>query len=220
MEQIFVFAAGGHTKYTIDIIEQEGKYKVAGVVANNVAKGELFAAYPVLGTFDELPELGKKMGIDKGVVAIGDNFSRRKVAGILVEKYPELSYVSAIHPSAVIGKNTTIGAGTVIMAGVIVNNDCTVGEHVFLATKASLDHDSQIGDYSSLSPGVTTGGNVSIGTMVAIGLGANVLHGMTIGDYSVIGSGSLVTKPIGAYVVAYGVPCKVVRERQENDKYL
>jgi sugar O-acyltransferase (sialic acid O-acetyltransferase NeuD family) len=220
MEQIFVFAAGGHTKYTIDIIEQEGKYEIAGILAGNLLKGELFAEYPVLGSFDDLPDLAKTMGINKGVVTIGDNFSRRKVANLLVEKYPELGFISAIHPSAVIGKNTTIGAGTVVMAGVIVNNDCTVGEHVFLATKSSLDHDSQMGDYSSLSPGVTTGGNVSIGTMVAVGLGANILHGMSVGDYSVIGSGSLVTKPIGSHVVAYGVPCKVVRERQENDKYL
>lgn len=220
MENIFVFAAGGHTKVIIDIIEKEGRHKIAGVLASNIGRGEIFAGYPVLGTFDDLPALASEIGINKGIVTIGDNFSRKKVADALIEKYPQLSFVPAIHPSAVIGKNTVIGAGTVVMAGVIVNNDCNVGEHCILNTKSSLDHDSKMGEYSSFSPGVTTGGNVSIGKMCAIGVGVNILHGMSIGDYSVIGSGALVTKPIGSNVVAYGIPCKVVRERQENDKYL
>ena len=51
-------------------------------------------------------------------------------------------------------------------------------------------------------------------------MGATVLHGRTIGDDTIIGAGSVVTRDIPSNVVAYGVPCKVVRKRDAIDRYL
>ena len=42
---------------------------------------------------------------------------------------------------------------------------------------------------------------------------------MTIGDNSIIGAGSVVSRSIPANVVAVGVPCRVMREITEADKY-
>jgi maltose O-acetyltransferase len=52
---------------------------------------------------------------------------------------------------------------------------------------------------------------VSIGANVWIGGGAIVCPGVSIGDDAIIGAGSVVTKDIPAGVVAFGVPCRVVR---------
>ncbi len=51
-------------------------------------------------------------------------------------------------------------------------------------------------------------------SMVRIGIGANViiLPGVSIGNGAVIGAGSIVTKDVPENVVAFGNPCKVVRE--------
>ena len=59
---------------------------------------------------------------------------------------------------------------------------------------------------------------VHIGDNVWIGAGAVVLPGVSIGENSVIGAGSIVTKDIPANCVAYGNPCRVIREINENDK--
>lgn len=59
---------------------------------------------------------------------------------------------------------------------------------------------------------------VHIGKNVWLCAGVTVLPGVSIGDNSVIGAGSVVTKDIPANVVAYGVPCKVIREIGERDK--
>jgi len=50
-------------------------------------------------------------------------------------------------------------------------------------------------------------------------IGANViiLPGLTIGEYSIIGAGSVVTKSIPPYSLAYGVPAKVKRTFQRED---
>ena len=45
-----------------------------------------------------------------------------------------------------------------------------------------------------------------------------VLPGVTIGENAVIGAGSVVTKDIPANTIAMGVPCRVVRTINDNDK--
>lgn len=59
---------------------------------------------------------------------------------------------------------------------------------------------------------------VRIGNNVWIGAGAIILPGVTIGDNTVIGAGSVVTRDIPANVVAFGNPCRVVREIGEHDR--
>ena len=59
---------------------------------------------------------------------------------------------------------------------------------------------------------------VNIGDNVWIGAGSVILPCVTVGDNTVIGAGSIVTKDIPANVVAYGNPCRVVREIRERDR--
>lgn len=53
---------------------------------------------------------------------------------------------------------------------------------------------------------------VIIGDNVWIGGGAIIMPGVTIGNNVVIGAGSIVTKDIPDNSVAYGSPCRVMRE--------
>ena len=53
---------------------------------------------------------------------------------------------------------------------------------------------------------------VVIGKNVWIGGGAIIMPGVTIGDNVVIGAGSVVTKDIPSNKVAFGNPCRVVRD--------
>lgn len=53
---------------------------------------------------------------------------------------------------------------------------------------------------------------VTIGKNVWIGGNSTILPGVTIGDNTTIGAGSLVTKSIPANCLAYGNPCRVVKQ--------
>ena len=55
---------------------------------------------------------------------------------------------------------------------------------------------------------------VTIGSHVWIGGGAIILPGVTIGDNVVIGAGSVVTKDVPDNTIAYGNPCRVMRENR------
>ena len=57
---------------------------------------------------------------------------------------------------------------------------------------------------------------VHIGDNVWIGGGVIILPGVTIGNNVVIGAGSVVTSDIPDDVVAFGNPCRVVRENKKR----
>ena len=219
-QNIVIVGSSGHAKVIIDIIEKEGKFNIVGLLDAFKEIGESAFGYKILGEEKNLPELIKKYQLLGCIIAIGDNWIRSIVKNKIQAIDASFEFVSSIHPSATIARGVTIGSGTVIMAGAVVNSNSSIGDFCIINTNASIDHDSNMSDFSSVAPGVTTGGNISIGKFSAVSLGANVIHGIKIGKHSVIGSGSTVLTNIDDYVVAYGTPAKIIRERKDDDKYL
>ncbi|HEX5310954.1 acetyltransferase [Aquabacterium sp.] len=220
MDNIVIVGSSGHAKVIIDIVEKAGQYRLIGLLDRFRQIGELTSGHAVLGGEEHLPDLIQTHQIAGVIVGIGDNFVRAQVAARIRALCPDLPFVSAIHPSAQIGKGVSIGAGTVVMAGACINPDTRVGEHCIVNTRASLDHDSVLGDYASLAPGVTTGGGCNIGPYAAISIGATLIHRVEIGEHAVIGAGAVVTRSVAPHVVAFGVPANTVRRREAGDKYL
>lgn len=113
-----------------------------------------------------------------------------------------------------IGDNFFMNMDCVILDGAKV----TFGSNVFIAPHCGfytaghpLDVEQRISGLEYAYP-ITIGNNVWIGAHVC------VMPGVSIGDNTVIGAGSVVTKNIPANVLAYGNPCKVIREISEEDK--
>jgi sugar O-acyltransferase (sialic acid O-acetyltransferase NeuD family) len=205
-EPILVFGSGGQAKVTIDILELRGSIKIAGMI-DNTSESKGFMGYKILGGDDELSQLGLK----SGVLAIGDNYIRSKVANKILSIIPDFKFVNAIHPSAQICNNVEIGEGSMIMAGVCINSSAIIGSHCIINTNATIDHDDNIGNFVSLNPGVSLGGKVTIGAYSSIGLGSSVIHELSVGEHAIVGAGSVVVKDIPSNVIAYGNPCRVVR---------
>ncbi len=95
----------------------------------------------------------------------------------------------------------------------------TFGNNVFIAPNCCFTTAEHAIDPQQRKMGIEIAKPITIGNNVWIGAGSTVLAGVTIGDNSVIGAGSVVTKSIPANVVAVGVPCKVIREIKEEDKF-
>lgn len=220
MDNIVIIGSSGHARVIIDILESEKKFNIVGLLDQNRAADEHTLGFPILGKEEDLPALTKTYSLNGLIVAIGDNFSRSNVVRNVRELCPDLSFVCAIHPTASIARNVTIGEGTVIMAGVVVNSCSSVGRFCILNTQSSLDHDSSMGDFSSLAPKATTGGSCRIGEHSAVSIGAIVTNGITIGEHSVIGAGSLVKDHVAPFTVAYGTPARFIRARSAGDNYL
>lgn len=217
---VVVIGASGHAKVVIDILEKAGKYQIHGLVDAYKPVGGFQFGYEILGTEEYLPALVENRNVSGGIIAIGDNWKRHLMTEKIRSLVPDFKFISAVHPSAVVARGVTIGEGTVLMAGAIVNSDSRIGNFCILNTNSSLDHDCLMEDYASLAPGVTTGGNVSIGGFTAISLGCSIAHGVIIGEHTVLGAGALALENIPGHCVAYGIPAKIIRERGEGERYL
>jgi sugar O-acyltransferase (sialic acid O-acetyltransferase NeuD family) len=219
-KKIVIIGSHGHAKVIIDIVEKQNLFSIVGLVDSNRAVGENTLGYPIIGNEDDLPSLMRANMIEGCIIAVGDNWKRKLVLDKLNSKKIAVEFVTAIHPSAQIGKNVTIGIGTMIMAGAIINSDATVGKFTIINTKASVGHDCFLGDFTSLAPNVTLGGNVRIGNFSAISISATLIHSIAVGEHSVIGAGSVVLDNIDNLKLSFGVPAKIVRERIIGEKYL
>lgn len=95
---------------------------------------------------------------------------------------------------------------------IYVGDNTMFGPNVVLSTAGHpIDIDLRLKGYQFNIP-------IKIGNNCWLGAGVIVMPGVTIGDNTVIGAGSIVTKDIPSNVVAYGNPCRVVREINEHDK--
>lgn len=220
MKNIVVFGASGNGKVVLDCIQKQGEYSVIGFIDSNKRKGSVVVGYTVLGSVADLPTLVEKYDIVGGVVAIGDNWIRKKVVDKITSILPNFIFVNVIHPNACIGRESHIGKGSVIMSGAIVGSSTRVGDFCIVNTNASIDHDSVMGDFSSLAPRVCTGGNFYLGEFSVVCLGTNIIENIRIGNHSVIGAGSLVIDNVESNILAFGSPAKVIRKRNPGESYL
>jgi sugar O-acyltransferase (sialic acid O-acetyltransferase NeuD family) len=220
MENIVLFGGGNQAHYTIDIIEKENKYNIVGIIDSIHDVGSERFGYKILGRQENLKEIINEYNIYGGVISIGDNWNRYYVYQQIKEIVPDFTFVNAIHPSVIIGNTTELGVGVVAMAGCIFNPKAKIGDFTFFATGAQIEHDNEINDFASVSAGSITGGYVKLGKFSAITLGVTVMDRVEIGENTVIGSGSLVTKSIPSNVLAYGNPVKIIRDRNQGEKFL
>ena len=120
-------------------------------------------------------------------------------------------FMNIIHDNLDISYTSKLGLGLLINSKVSIAAHTTIGNFVSINRHVSIGHHTTIGDYCSINPGTNIAGNVTIDEGTTIGMGVNILDGIKIGKNSIIGAGSIVTKNIPDNVIAYGSPCKIIR---------
>jgi sugar O-acyltransferase (sialic acid O-acetyltransferase NeuD family) len=217
---IVLIGGGTQLSYSVDILEKQNLHKIIGIVDSNRTIGESIYGYKIIGRQEEIIQLMDKHVIEGCVITIGDNWSRKKVYDQINEIAPNLKWPNAIHPSVIISNRVEFGKGILVMAGVIINSNAYLGDFTNFFTNCNVEHDCYIDDFASISAGVVLGGKVKIGKFSAIALNATVFDRITVGDNTVIGGASLVTKDIPSNVLAYGNPAKIIRIREQGEKFL
>jgi len=131
--------------------------------------------------------------------------------GIIEEHYITLS-----HPSSVIASTAEIGNGSFIEPGVVIASFTSLGFGVYVNRGSTIGHHVVIGDFVNISPGVHIAGHCHIASGSQIGIGSVVFDHIKVGSNTIIGGGSVVTKDIPDNVIAWGNPCKVVKNISET----
>ena len=93
-----------------------------------------------------------------------------------------------------------------------------IGANVQIAPNVSIYTAGHPLHPDSRNSGYEYGIGVTIGDNVWIGGSVCILPGVTVGNNVVIGAGSVVTRDVPDNVLAFGNPCRVVREITEDDR--
>ena len=201
MNRLMIIGAGGHGKVIADSAMKNGYTDISFIDDN--AKGTCMG-FPIVGTSADLEALND--GRTDFIIGIGNNAIRKRIA----EKY-SVNWVTLIHPSAQIAFQVTVGKGTVIMAGAIVNACAEIGGHCIINTGAIVEHDNVIKDYAHISPGVKLGGTVQIGASTHMGISSTVKNNIEICDDCIIGAGAVVVQSIHSSGTYVGIPVRKIK---------
>ena len=186
--ELIIIGAGGHARSCIDTIEQEGKYKIGGLVGLSQEVGSNQFGYEVLATDSELVELAKQY--QYAFVGLGQihspeprirHYEESIAAGFVLP--------SIVAPSSYVSPHAKVGAGTIVMQGAILNAGVIVGNNCIINTRALLEHDSQVSDHCHISTGAILNGDTSIGKGSFIGSGSVIKEGVSVGAGSLVGMG-------------------------------
>lgn len=146
------------------------------------------------------------------ISAIGGEKGKDRLDYLKMFKLDGFETPSLIHPKSHVSDTAVIGENSQICAFAFVGADALVGDACIINTKASIDHESIIGNGVHLAPGATLCGCVKVGNLVFIGASAIILPNLSIGENSIIGAGSIVTRDVPKNVLVYGNPAKIIRK--------
>lgn len=210
--KVVIIGAGGHARVIADIIKKSNDELIGFLDDNVEIQGKnIFDSKNVIGFIKDCNEIQNNNFEYFFVVGIGDNRVRKTIS----EKYSNLKWYTAIHPSVVTGTDVEIGEGTVAMAGSVINTGTKVGKHCIINTCASLDHDDIIEDYVHISPGAHLAGKVKVGEGSWICAGVTIVNNVNIGQSVIVGAGATVIDNIRENNVTYvGVPAKRIEKHE------
>jgi sugar O-acyltransferase (sialic acid O-acetyltransferase NeuD family) len=204
MPQLILLAAGGHGRVVLDALLAQG-LAVSGVVDPGLAVGSMVLGVPVVGGDAWLAQATPATTqLANGAGAL----PRASLRQQLHQRWSSqgFAFVAVRHPSAVIARAVDLAPGSQVMAGAVIQTGARIGVSAVVNTRASVDHDCEIGDHAFLSPGVTLCGQVRIGEGAYLGAGATVLPGIRIGAGAIVAAGATVTRDVPPGALAMGVP--------------
>jgi len=213
-EVVWLVGAGGHARVVVDILASCRCRNIFLVDDDSSHHGCLVAGQPVVGGRECLLAAARKTPELGVIAAVGGNRDRAQIFNWLREQ--ELPVTVALHPTAVVGSEVSIGRGTVVMAGAVINAGAAVGANVIVNTHAAIEHDCRLGDHVHVAPGAVLCGAVRVGPETCIGAGAVVVPGVVIGAKVVVGAGATVLSDIGDGLTVAGTPAAVVDRREDE----
>lgn len=189
--KIVLIGGGGHCKSCIDVIEQEGRFEIAGIIDVKDKVSQNVLNYKVIGSDEDLIFLVKEY--EYFLITIGQIKSSAK----RIEKFNQLNALNAkmpviISPRAYVSKYAAIGTGSIVLHNAVVNANATIGRNCIINTGAIIEHDAIIGDNCHISTGAIVNGGVKIEDGVFFGSGAVSKESIRIVKNSFIKANALV----------------------------
>ena len=190
MQKLILLGGGGHCKSCIDVIEQEGKYEIAGILDNEEFLGQKILGYEFIGTDDDIGKF-----VNEGhvfLITVGQIKTvsiRKKIFSLLKENSARMATV--VSPRAYVSKHANIAKGTIIMHDALVNASASLGENCIINSKALIEHDVIIEDFCHISTSAVINGGARVKEGTFFGSNAVSKEHIITDTYDFIKAGSM-----------------------------
>jgi sugar O-acyltransferase (sialic acid O-acetyltransferase NeuD family) len=194
-EKIILIGGGGHCRACVDVIEQEGRFTIAGIVDVPEKKQHNVLSYSVIGSDADLAELIKTF--PNVLIALGQIKSparRMELFNDLMQMGARFPVIQS--PFAYVSPHAHIAEGTIVMHHALINAGARVGRNCIINNKALIEHDAIIEDHCHISTGAVVNGGVKIASCSFFGSNAVCKEYIEIGENAIIGCGAIIVKNI------------------------
>ena len=188
MDPILLVGAGGHARACIDVIEQEARFSIKGLVGLPYEVGSSILGYPVLGADEDLPALiSDCVNVLVAIGQIKTPEPRLRVFDFLSQNSAVFPII--ISPRAYVSVHAKLNSGTIVMHGAVINAGVKAGKNCIINSQALVEHDAIIGDHCHISTSAIINSGVFVGKGTFIGSNSSVRQGINIGENCLIGMG-------------------------------
>lgn len=190
-QDIILLGGGGHCKSCIDVIEQQGFYRIIGILDKADLVGENILGYEIIGMDVDLPRLIKT--VKNYFITVGQikSVEKRMELFNLLKSY-NLQLPVIVSPNAYIAKSAHAGEGSIIMHHALINADAVIGKNCIINSKALVEHDAYIEDHCHISTGAIINGGVKVEKKSFIGSNTTTKQYISIPENSFIKANSLI----------------------------
>jgi sugar O-acyltransferase (sialic acid O-acetyltransferase NeuD family) len=173
---------------------------------DDASQGTTPEGWPILGKVEDWPQWKDS----EFIVAINDPRTRRSVVAIM-KSLGAPDWGGVIHPSVLPHPSVKLGCGFMILGGVAMTVNITLGNFVSINRLVALGHDCVLGDFTAIGPLASISGNVSSGCGVDIGTSAAIRQGVSLGEGCGIGMGAVVVGEVPNNELGVGNPARLLR---------
>ena len=197
-QSIVLIGAGGHCRSCMDVIEQEGRWDIAGLVGQQAEIGTSVLGYPVIASDAELADLVKDYPY--ALITVG-HVHTPNLRAQLFHDARRLGFTMpvVVSPRAHVSRHASIGDGTVVFHGAVVNAGAVIGMNCIVNSRALVEHDVAVGDHCHISTGAILNGDVRVGSWSFVGSASVVKQGVTLGEHSFLGMGIALKRDLDAH---------------------
>lgn len=189
-KDIILIGGGGHCKSCIDVIEQEGKFHIIGILDLPVLVGTKILGYRIIGTDNDFPKYAKN--VNNFLITVGQiKTPEKRISLFNMVKSLNVNLPVIISPLAYVSITAQIAEGSIIMHHALVNTNVRIGVNCIINSKTLIEHDAVIGNHCHISTGAIINGSVEVGEETFFGSGAISVHGAKIPTQAFIKAGSL-----------------------------
>ena len=198
---VLLIGSGGHASVLLEILQEQG-VEILAYVDPRASVSAGFAQLRHLASDEEVQHYAVgEVELVLGLGSLPGNDLRKRV----FDRFKAMGYRfrTVVASSAVMSPSAVLDEGVQVLHGGIVSANAQIGRNTIINTRASIDHDCQLGADNHVAPGAVLCGGVKTGSGVHVGTAAGVIQSIQIGNNVTVGAGATVTRNVPDGMVVY-----------------